>query len=119
MKRLVSVVVMALLACLLAGCSGEAAPWSRVGSYTDPSGNFLSVTQSDDKDQEGFYVGILVNNQSYGAVIAQEGDALSGTLVSGDEGEDITVTVKEEDEEGLELAIEGGDTYHLTPIEQE
>ena len=95
----------------------EAAEWTREGYFSDEDGNFLSVTYMDDVTDPGWYVGCMLGETMAGWTVRQEGDTLHGNLNGWDESaEPFFVTVSEEGEEGLLLAVEGGETYHLTPM---
>ena len=98
--------------------SALAAEWTREGYFADEDGNMLSITWMDD-DEPGWYVGCMLGedliDDSYGGILKQEGTALKGTL-TGEKG-DLTVSVSEDGEEGMTLAVEGGETYHFTPLD--
>lgn len=106
--------------------TAEAAEWSRSGYYTDENDCFLSITWMESAEDltwlenpevPGWYVGFMngedLMEDSYGGFLAQEGNALRGQLVSIGSTEPLTVTLSEEGEDGLALAVEGGETYHL------
>ena len=103
----------------------EAADWTREGYFEDENGNMLSVTwmelEGELSDDDGWYVGFMNGEDavedSYGGMVEQKGSDLQGTLTSGGEKGDITVTVSEEGEDGLVLVVEGGETYHFTPMD--
>ncbi len=101
----------------------EDADWTRQGYFQDENEYMLSVTRMDDVDEPGWYVGCLLGEDwiedAYGGTLPQEGNALHGTLPSSGEKESLTVTVTEEGEDGLLLVVDGGGTYHFTPMEME
>ena len=98
--------------------SGE---WTRDGYFADENENMLSVTWMDDIDEPGWYVGCMLGEDaiedSYGGVLQPEGNALKGSLPSSGTKEAINVTVSEDGEDGLLLAIEGGEEYHFKKME--
>ena len=112
------VLLFALCACGNAADGGE---WTRQGYFQDENGNMLSVTWMDDVDEPGWYVGCMLGEDlmedSYGGMLQQDGNTLTGALPSGAGQPDLTVTVSEEGEDGLQLVVEGGETYHFTPME--
>lgn len=121
MKKLISILLSAVMVLSLTACGGaKPAPetpseWTRQGYYQDENENMLSVIPSEDPEYPGWYVGCFLGEDMYGWYIQQEGNALHGNIVpDGEEGEFI-VTVTEEGEDGLQLAVEGGETYHFTP----
>ena len=99
----------------------EAADWTREGFFQDENENMVSVTYMDDVDEPGWYVGCMLGEDpmedSWGGTLPQEGNTLHGTLTASGSQDDITVTVSEEGEDGLLLEVEGGETYHFTPME--
>ncbi|MBQ6469149.1 MAG: hypothetical protein IJJ50_03740 [Lachnospiraceae bacterium] len=99
----------------------EAGDWTREGYFQDENGNFLSVTWMEDIDEPGWYVGVMLGEDpiedSYGGILQPEGNTLKGSLPSGGEKDALTVTVSEEGEEGVQLAVEGGETYHLAVMD--
>ncbi len=137
MKKLICIAICATMLFMLSACaekkpaeSGETpAPtqeeqavteWTRAGYYQDENEHMLSVTWMDDVDEPGWYVGCCLGEDfvedSWGGTLPQEGNALRGTLPSSGGKDDITVTVSEEGEDGLLLVVEGGETYHFTPM---
>ena len=134
MKKTVCVLLAVCLMLALAACGAKsgapaqetpaaaepAAEWTRAGYFADENGNMLSVTWMDDIDEPGWYVGCLLGEDfiedSWGGTLAQEGSALHGTLPSSGSREAITVTVSEEGEDGLLLAVEGGESYHFSSM---
>ena len=136
MKKLICITLCALLILSLAACGAKpaapaqpepAAEWTRSGYYQDENGHMLSVTWMDDvawgdeASTSGWYVGALLGEDwmedSWGGLLPQEGNTLHGTLPASGEQDDITVTVTEEGEDGLTLAVEGGETYHFAPLD--
>ncbi|MBR0208987.1 MAG: hypothetical protein IJQ43_08830 [Oscillospiraceae bacterium] len=127
MKKLICLTLTLCMLFALAAC-GAAAPaeepaaeWSREGYFADEEGNFLSVTRMDDVVEPGWYVGFSNGEDlildSYGGILPQEGNSLRGSLPSGGDNPALTVTVSEEGEDGLLLAIEGGESYHFKPMD--
>ena len=130
MKKLICLLLALCMLFALAACGEKkeepeqaAAEWTRQGYYMDEDGNMLSVTRMDDVDEPGWYVGFMngddLMEDSYGGMLPQEGNALRGELPNGGSRAPIKVTVSEEGEDGLQLVVEGGETYHLSPLEME
>ena len=98
-----------------------AGDWTREGYYMDESENMLSVTWMDDISEPGWYVGVMLGEDliedSWGGTLSQKGNSLHGVLISSGSKADLSVTVSEEGEDGLQLAVEGGETYHFTAFE--
>lgn len=125
MKKLISItlallLVLALAACGSAGKNDSGFTWTREGSFEDENGNYLSVMPSDDEENPGWYVGVIIGEEMHGWYIPLEGEALHGNLISeydDAEGEFI-VTITEEGEDGLYLVVDDGDSYHFTPMEE-
>jgi hypothetical protein len=112
-------VLLFLAAC---GASKPAAPeiteWTRQGTYEDESGNHLIVNLSETEGYEGWAISLMLDGEAIGWIIRQEGNALRGNLNGWDEEmEPFNVTVTEEGEDGLKLEVEGGETYHFTPVD--
>ncbi len=96
----------------------EVSEWSRAGYFGDEDGNFLSVTLMEDVVDPGWYVGCMLGDFMGGATLPQEGDSLHGKLAGWDDTEEPwVVTISEEGEDGLLLVVEGGETYHFTPMD--
>ena len=94
-----------------------AAEWTREGYFIDENGNLLSVTRTEDGDEPGWYVGVAIGELMAGGTLEQEENTLSGSLSTEEEGaEPIAVTVSEEGEDGVLFTIEGGESYHFTPM---
>ncbi len=97
-----------------------AAAWTREGYYEDGEGHILSVTRMDDVDEPGWYVGCMLGEDfmedSWGGMLPQAGEALKGALPSSGSRESLNVAVTEEGEDGLLLTVEGGESYHFTPV---
>ena len=98
-----------------------AGDWTREGYYMDESENMLSVTWMDDISEPGWYVGVMLGGDliedSWGGTLSQKGNSLHGVLISSGSKADLSVTVSEEGEDGLQLAVEGGESYHFTAFE--
>lgn len=99
----------------------ESSDWTREGYFQDENENMLSVTWMEDVDEPGWYVGVVLGEDwvedAWGGTLPQEGNTLHGTLPSSGSKSDLTVTISEEGEDGLLLEVEGGETYHLTAME--
>lgn len=126
MKKMISLFLAVSMLFSLAACGAKAEEtpvkkWSREGYYSDENDNFLSVTWMEDIDEPGWYVGVMIGEDfvedSYGGTLPQEGNTLHGALPSGGSKADITVTVSEEGEDGLQLVIDSGETYHFQKYE--
>ncbi len=106
-----------------ADAQAETGEWTRQGYYQDENGNILSVTLMEDVVDPGWYVGCMLGEDpiadSFGGMLDMEGNTLRGTLPSGDQKKEITVTVSEDGEEGLMLTVDGGETYHFVPMNME
>ena len=143
MKREIYWMTCVLAACTLAACSKEkpadqtegfptaesrteqteqvsrpADGWNRQGYFQDEEENFLSVTWMDLDQESGWYVGCMLGENNYGGIVEAEGHTLTGKLPSIDGGA-ILLSVSEEGEDGLFVEVEGGDTYHFTPMEMQ
>ena len=101
----------------------EIKEWSRSGYFSDENENILSITWMDDVADPGWYVGVLLGEDfiedSYGGTLPQEGNSLHGSLASSGSKGELTVTISEEGEFDLLLEVEGGDTYHFSPMPME
>ena len=95
--------------------------WSREGYFQDENEHMLSVIWMDDVSDAGWYVGCMLGEDavedSWGGMLPQDGNSLKGVLPSSGSKEDITVTVTEDDADGLILTVEGGETYHFTSMD--
>lgn len=130
MKKLICLLLVLCLLPALAAC-GSSAPapepeqsaegWSREGYYSDEDGRLLSVTWMEDIDEPGWYVGFMNGedpiDDSFGGILTPDGDSLYGSLASGGDRPDVTVRVSAEGEDGLLLAVEGGESYRFKPME--
>ena len=124
MKKLICLILTVCILFALAAC-GETKPaepeiieWTRQGTYEDESGNHLIVNLSETEGYEGWAVSLMLDGEAIGWIIHQEGNALRGNLNGWDEEmEPFNVTVTEEGEDGLKLEVEGGETYHFTPVD--
>ena len=97
-----------------------AAEWTRQGYFTDENENMLTVMWMEEVDEPGWYVGVMAGELAGGCVLPQEGCTLHGDLNGWDESaEPLIVTVSEEGEDGLLLTIDGGESYHFTPMQIE
>ena len=99
----------------------ELEDWTRQGVFADENENILSVTWMDDVVEPGWYVGVMLGEDliedSWGGILPQDGNTLHGTLSSSGSRGDLTVTVSEDGPDGILLAIEDGETYHLKGYE--
>ncbi len=137
MKKTLCLLLALCLAFAFSACDGakpetpspeNAAPaeaaigeWTREGYFEDGEGHVLSVTRMDDVDEPGWYVGCMLGaelmDDSWGGMLPQAGAALQGELPSSGSRESLSVTVTEEGEDGLLLTVEGGGSYHFSPVE--
>jgi hypothetical protein len=122
MKRVLGLLLALLLACSLVACgSGQGGDngftWTREGYFQDENENMLTVLPSELEEYPGWYVGCMLGDESYGWYIRQKGETLQGNIVPDYEEGKCVVTVSEEGEDGLQLAVKGGETYHFTPID--
>ena len=121
MKKMICLLLALCMVFALIACGKQAEPeikdWTRQGFFLDENENFLSVTWMDGVDEPGWYVGVMLGEDliedSWGGMLPQEGNSLHGTLPSSGSKDDLTVTLSEEGEDGLLLAVEGGETYHF------
>ena len=99
----------------------QAGEWSRAGLFADENNRMLSVSYLEDVDKPGWYAGFSngedPNEDSYGGTLAEEGNTLHGVLKSNGSKGALTVTISEEGEDGLVLAVEGGETFHFTLLD--
>ena len=124
MKKIIALTLAVVLMLALAACGSKqetpgsaAAEWTREGAFEDADGNYLSISYSDTEGYEGWAVSFMTSDDMHGWIIQQEGDKLHGNLVpEGEEGEFI-VTISEEGEDGVLLEVEGGESYHFTPMD--
>ena len=101
--------------------AGEAADgWVTEGFFQDEEGHMLSVFWMSGSVEQGWYVGCMIGEDmmkdSYGGVLPQEGNTLHGELPSSGGKDPVTVTVSLESD-GVQLAVEGGKSFHLKPAE--
>ena len=110
MKKLICMILTVCMLFALAAC-GEGKP-------EDENGNHLIVNLSEAEGYEGWAVSLMLDGEAIGWIIQQEGNALRGNLNGWDENVDpFNVTITEEGKDGLMLEVEGGETYHFTPID--
>ena len=126
MKKMLYVLLAACMVFTLAACGAQqTAPvaeeirdWTRAGYFADENENNLSVTWMEDVVDPGWYVGVMIGDYWGGSTLQQVGNSLYGDLNSSEEGaEPFVVTVTEDGEDGLLLAVEGGDSYHFKPYD--
>ena len=124
MKKLICIMLTVCMLFALAAC-GETKPaepeikeWTRQGTYEDENGNHLIVNLSETEGYEGWGVSLMLDGEAVGWIIQQEGNALRGNLNGWDEKVDpFNVTITEEGQDGLKVEVEGGETYHFTPMD--
>jgi hypothetical protein len=123
MKKLICIMLAASVLFVLAACGEtklaepEIKEWTRQGTFEDENGNQLLVNLSETEGYEGWSVSLMLDDEMVGWVIQQEGNALRGNLNAWDEtAEPFNVIITEESEDGLKLEVEGGETYHFTPM---
>ena len=127
MKKILHMFLVLALAAGLAGCgtsggSGESSDftWTREGTFADGSGNYLLISPANDEEHEGQWaVTAMMAEETHGWFLTQEGESLHGNLdTEYDDFEgDYIVTITEEGEDGVAMAVEGGDTYHFAKEE--
>ena len=125
MKKRMCMILAVILLLASAACGKQAEPeireWTRQGYFTDENQNILTVTWMEDVVDPGWYVGCMLGEDlmedSWGGILPQEGNTLRGKLPSSGSRGELTVTVSEEGENGLALAVDGGETYHFTESE--
>ena len=124
MKKSISLLLAACMLFALTACGAEkpAAPevtdWTRQGTFEDENGNHLLVSLSETEGYEGWSISLMLDDEVVGWIIQQEGNALRGNLNGWDESmQPFNVTITEEGQDGLRLEVEGGETYHFTPME--
>ena len=98
-----------------------AAEWTRQGMFTDENNNMLSIYWNADADEPGWYVSAILGEDyeedGWGGMIAYENGTLKGALPSFGSKDDITATITEEGDDGVKLAIDGGESYVFAPME--
>lgn len=121
MKKLLCLLLTFAILLALCACGSTVGDeeWTRQGYFQDENGNMLSVTYMDDVDEPGWYVGCMLGDDMYGNMLPQEGDTLHGNIIPDYEEGELIVTVSEEGEDGLLLTVEGGETYHFTPMDMQ
>ena len=145
MIKKISILLVACMVITLAACGGkqeskptetqapqsvetgaavsEKGDWTREGYYSNEDDYMLSITWMEDIDEPGWYVGCFLGDDpiedSWGGTIPVEGNALKGEVTSSGEKDPLNITVTEEGEDGLQLEVEGGETYHFTHMEMQ
>ena len=127
MKKILCMLLAACMLFALAACGEKpaAAPetkeWTRQGYFTDDSKRMLTVLPSEEAGKPGWYVAFLDGEDwvedAFSGTLPQEGAVLRGTLTSYGSRDDLKVTVSEDGEAGLQIALDGGETYRLTPLD--
>ena len=123
MKKLIYMILAGAFLLMLTACGAQSEPaskeWTRQGTFEDGAGNHLLVNISETEGYEGWAVSLMLEDgETIGWIIQQEGNALHGNLNAWDEtAEPFNVTISEEGEDGLKLEVDGGETYHFTPMD--
>lgn len=95
--------------------------WSREGYFEDGNGNAVSVTNMSDTDTPDWYVGCLFGEDymedSWGGTVTQAADTLQGSLPSASDKADISVVIREGEDDDLVLSVEDGNEYVFHPVE--
>ena len=122
MKKSICILLAAILLLGLGACGAKPAEevkeWTRAGYFSDENEDMITITWMDDIDEPGWYVGVMLGELWGGCTLPQVGNTLRGDLNAWDESaEPFVVTISEEGEDGLLLEIEGGESYHFTPME--
>ncbi len=119
MKKVLSIVLCMIMVFAMAACGKESGEWTRSGYFSDEAGHMLSITYMEDVTDPGWYVGLMMGEDamedSFGGMAEVKKDSLQGTLTSLATGGEVTVTVKEEGEDGVLVQMKGGEEYHLVP----
>lgn len=127
MKKLIYLLLTVVLAFGLVACGSSGGDndsdfeWTRVGTFTDGSENYLIIVKPDDGEHDDMWaVSVLLSGGDvHGWFLEQKGETLAGNLNSeiDDTDTDYVVTISEEGDNGLVMEVEGGDTYHFTKQE--
>jgi hypothetical protein len=110
---------LGLAACGSSGGSSDSSDftWTREGVFSDEDGNYLMISPANDEEHKGQWaVTAMMGDEIHGWFLVQEGEALHGNLDTeyDDYEGDYIVTITEEGEDGVEMAVEDGDIYHFT-----
>ena len=93
----------------------ETGGWSRAGYFIDENGNMLTITYMDDTDAPGWHADFVngedMNEDSYGGMLQVEGNTLHGVVAADGKKKKLTVTISEEGDDGVLLAVDGGETF--------
>ena len=122
MKKVICIIMAMALVFAFTACGGSdssgAGEWTLEGYFMDAEDNMLSITYMDDVTDPGWYVGVMLGEDfiedSWGGIVDVEGNTLHGTLTPGGSQDELTVTVSEDGDGGVLLALEGGGEYHFT-----
>ena len=138
MKKQCCLMIFITVLCMLTACGGQKAAetaggsqtaagaaeaagavtgWTRQGYFQDENENTMWILPSEDEEHPGWSVGCMLGEDLHGWYIQQEGDTLHGTIVPDYEEGEFIVTVSEEGEDGVQLAVDGGETYHFAPMD--
>ncbi len=107
------------------GLEGPDDGWTRTGLFASDNGYMFSISWMDSEVDggPGWYIAAQLGEDyltdSYGGFVKMEDGALKGTLTSGESEEAVAVTISEEGEDGLVLAIDGADSYQFAPMDWE
>ena len=128
MKKALKIMLAVLVLISMAACTAKQEEnksypvWRREGYFSDEAGDMLSITWSDTEGYEGWMIGFMIEgdfDKSYGNIIHQEKDTLHGNIVPDYEEGEFVVTITEEGEDGVQVVVDGGETYHLVAMEIE
>lgn len=113
----VTLIVLGLLAfsLLFSGCTNSLSTgWDMEGTFQDDQGNFLYITNPEEKEHEGWFVGCTLGKDSYGWYLEEDGNTLHGNLIPEYEKGEFIVTVSREGDDKVMLETQDGKTYHFT-----
>ncbi|MCR4963513.1 MAG: hypothetical protein K6B40_06525 [Firmicutes bacterium] len=118
MKKWLCLLLMAVTAFALCACGEtrsmpEEDQWPSESAYEDENGNYLFISPAGG---EGWMVDCTLGEDAYGNVLQLEDDTLHGNLIPEGEDGELIVTLSREGEEDVIMTVEGGDTYHFTPM---
>ena len=124
MKKAIALILTLVMIVALGACGSKqeapgsaAAEWTREGAFEDADGNSLYLYPSEDENYEGWSASFMHGEDMHGWFIRQEGDKLHGNLIPEFEEGEFIVTISEEGEDGVLLEVEGGESYHFTPMD--
>ena len=124
MKKAIALILTLVMIVALGACGSKqeapgsaAAEWTREGAFEDADGNSLYLYPSEDENYEGWSASFMHGEDMHGWFIQQEGDKLHGNLIPEFEEGEFIVTISEEGDDGVLLEVEGGESYHFTPMD--